>query len=46
MSIYDAQYECMESLQEKISELKQINAYLRQELNEAQQSKKLNDAYC
>lgn len=44
MSIYDAQYECMESLQEKISELKQINAYLRQELNEAQQSKKLNDA--
>ena len=44
MSIYDSQYECMESLQEKIIELKQSNAYLRQELDEAQQNKKLNDA--
>lgn len=44
MSIWDAQYECIESLQEKIRALEQSNAYLRQELQEAQQNEKLNDS--
>lgn len=44
MSIWDAQYEGMESLQEKVRALKQINDNLRHELEKAQQGNKLNDA--
>lgn len=44
MSIGDIEYKDREMLENEINELKQINANLRQELNEAQQNEKLNNA--